>query len=129
MKKDFDTWNNSKKNINRAGRVAFCHQREIWWVSLGVNIGFEQDGTGENFDRPVIVMKGFNENIFWGIALTGHKRIGKYYFPIGFIDDREASVVLSQIRLIDSKRLVKKIGMVDEELFKQLQDAVKEILF
>ena len=40
---------------------------------MGVNIGFEQDGTGSNFDRPVLILKGFNKESFFGVALTGKK--------------------------------------------------------
>ncbi len=46
-------------------------------------IGFEQDGTGEHFDRPVVVIRGFNEHIFFGVALTGRKRKGLCYLPVG----------------------------------------------
>jgi mRNA-degrading endonuclease toxin of MazEF toxin-antitoxin module len=93
------------------------------------NAGFEQDGTGRNFDRPVVVVRGFNEKIFLGVALTGHKKQGKFYFPIGSIEDREASVVLSQIRLIDTKRLIRKMGVLDKKVFQELKNALKRTLF
>ena len=108
---------------------AFCHAREIWWCSLGINVGFEQDGTGKNFDRPVVVIRGFNERIFFGVALTGVKRKGKYYFPIGKVEGREASAVLSQVRLIDTKRLVRKMETLDESVFKELREDLKKKLF
>ena len=66
MEKDFDRWNINKKRLHSQNVLHFYHEREIWWCSLGVNIGFEQDGTGKNFDRPVIVVRGFNKKyIFW----------------------------------------------------------------
>jgi hypothetical protein len=44
MKKDFDGWNEKKKDTNE--KIGpFCHERELWWCTLGVNIGFEQDGS------------------------------------------------------------------------------------
>ena len=94
-----------------------------------MNIGDEQDGTGKNFDRPVIVIKGFNENIFFGAALTGRKRERKYYFPIGMVEGREASVILSQVRLIDTKRLVRKMVTLESELFENLKSALRRTLF
>jgi len=69
MQKDFDKWNEKKKFINKQELAKFCHSREIWWCSIGTNIGFEQDGTGKNFDRPILVIRGFNENLFFGVAL------------------------------------------------------------
>ncbi|MFA5871014.1 MAG: hypothetical protein WC842_03995 [Candidatus Paceibacterota bacterium] len=57
-KKDFDSWNIQKKKINTREKVIFCNIREIWWCSLGVNIGSEEDGKNELFERPVLILKG-----------------------------------------------------------------------
>lgn len=127
--KDFDRWNIKKKQIHAQENATFYHEREIWWCSIGINVGFEQDGTGKNFDRPVIIIRGFNKNVFLGLALIGKKKKGNYYFHLGNVDGREATAVLSQIRLIDSKRLVRKIKTLDRDLFKKLQKALIEILF
>ena len=129
MKKDFDSWNIVKKNINIQSKTSYCHPREIWWCSLGVNIGFEQDGTGESFDRPVVVIKGFNERIFFGVVLTSKAKVGEYYFPLGKIEDKDASAILSQVRLIDTKRLVRKITTLDQRSFDGLKEALQRTLF
>ncbi len=129
MEKDFDTWNSQKKAIHKQQAPLFYHQREIWWCSLGLNVGFEMDGTGERFDRPVLVLKGFNKNTFLGVALTGRKKEGKYYFLLGEIEGRAATVVLSQLRLIDTKRLIRKMSTLDQETFTGLQQALQKLLF
>ncbi len=129
MKKDFDSWNLKKQEINDKVNAPFYHEREVWWCALGINVGFEQDGTGKNYDRPVLVVRGFNPHVFFGVALTGKKKQGKFYLPLGEIEGREASVILSQVRLIDSKRLVRKMATLDEGLFEKVQDALKETLF
>ena len=129
MKKDFDKWNIKKKEIHNQKPAVFCHTREVWWCAIGFNVGFEQDGTGKNFDRPVIVIRVFNLNIFLGVALTGNKKIGRYYFPLGKIEGRDASVILSQVRLIDTKRLVRKIATIDKNTFEELKKALKGALF
>ena len=129
MNKDFEGWNRKKQAINANAGKVFCYAREIWWCALGVNVGFEQDGTGERFDRPIVVIRGFNENIFLGAALTGKRKEGKFYFPIGVVGNRDASVILSQIRLIDSKRLIKKIATLDESVFEALKNALRRTLF
>ena len=128
MKKDFDSWNEKKKEINTNPKH-FYHEREIWFCSLGVNVGFEQDGTGLNFDRPILVIKGFSPDIFIGLPLTGKKRKGKYYFSLGTIEGREASVILSQIRLIDTKRLVRKVCKIDKETFNSVKIALRKLIF
>ncbi len=94
MLKDFDSWNEKKKVVHAKGDAPFFHEREVWWCSLGINVGSEQDGTGSNYDRPVVVIRGFNKDIFFGVALTGKRKVGKFYFPVGMIEDREASAVL-----------------------------------
>lgn len=129
MQKDFDGWNNEKKLIHKQNIAPFYHSREIWWCSLGVNIGFERDGTGKNFDRPVIVVKGFNKNVFLGVALTGKEKNGKYYFYLGEIEGYKSSAVLSQIRLIDTKRLIRKICTLEESLFEKLKSKLQSVLF
>lgn len=43
--KDFDIWNNQKKEIEKIDHTEITFsEREIWWVSLGKNIGDEEDG-------------------------------------------------------------------------------------
>lgn len=129
MEKDFAGWSTRKEQIHTSESVPFYKEREIWWCALGVNVGFEQDGTGSNYDRPVLIIRGFNPYVFFGVALTGRMKTGKYYFPIGRVADREASVVLSQARIIDTKRLVRKISTLDESLFKKVCAAVRKVLF
>lgn len=129
MQKNFDGWNTKKKNIHYQDSPRFYREREVWWCSLGVNIGSEQDGTGANFDRPFVIIKGFNKDTLWGVALTGKNRTGKYYFYLGKIEGREATVILSQIRIIDSRRLVRRLVVLDKDVFGNLVTALQKILF
>jgi mRNA interferase MazF len=71
MEKDFDHWNRIKKQVNddAAARV-FFHPREMWFAHLGINLGFEQDGCGTEFLRPVLVVRKFNNQVFWALPLT-----------------------------------------------------------
>lgn len=118
-----------KKEIHKDGEAPFYNEREIWWCALGTNVGFEQDGTGKNFDRPIVIIRGFSRNIFLGLALTGKKREGKFYFYLGKIEGRDSSAILSQLRLIDSKRLIRKIETLGESEFEKLKESLKKIIF
>ncbi len=129
MQKDFEGWSKQKQAINARPEAPYYHEREVWWCSLGVNVGFEQDGTGKNYDRPVLIIRGFNAHTFFGVALTGRKRVSKYHLPIGEVEGREASVILSQARIIDTKRLIRKAGTLDEEKFEEVKEALKATLF
>lgn len=130
MEKDFDSWNNVKKELHgHAERPAYYYEREIWWCSTGVNIGNELDGTGERCDRPVLIIRRFNVETFFGICLIGHERKGKYYFPLGKVGERSAVANLSQARLFDSKRLIRKIVTLDEPTFKRFRKVLSDVLF
>ena len=129
MHKNFDSWNTEKKTIDTHDNAALYHEREIWFCSLGTNIGNEQNGTGVKFDRPVVIIKGFNKSTFFSVGLTGHKKAGKYFMYLGTIHDRDASANLSQVRTVDTKRLVRKIGMLDEQIFQTLKKRLQEALF
>ena len=67
--KDFDSWNTEKKQLEEFGPdVLIFHEREIWWCSIGVNLGDEQDGKNELFERPVLVVRKFNRKLAWVFA-------------------------------------------------------------
>jgi mRNA-degrading endonuclease toxin of MazEF toxin-antitoxin module len=77
----------------------------------------------------VLVIRPFNAETFFGIALIGHPRSGRFYFPLGKVEDREAVANLSQVRLFDTKRLIRKIGMLEERTFRELGKALALTLF
>ncbi len=60
--KNFDSWNLHKKSIHQNGVNKYYSQQEIWWCSLGTNIGFEEDGSGFVGERPVLIIRGFNRH-------------------------------------------------------------------
>lgn len=96
--------------------MGFCH--------LGTNVGFEQGGKGENFGRPVIVFRKFNKEVFWGVPLTTREKGGKFYLSIPTGDGEPRKTILSQLRLLDAKRLYQKVGMIDSETHKSLEEAI-----
>jgi len=128
MRKDFNTWNDKKIIINDNAHVPFFHEREIWFCFLGANVGFEQDGQGEDFQRPVVIIKKFNNEICWAIPLSKTGKRGKYYFAFPFDDKLTSVAILSQIKLIDAHRLSRKIGDMSEENFSELIKKLKELL-
>ena len=125
MDKDFNNWNTTKKNIHNKKHRLFFKKREIWWCCLGVNIGYEQDGTNTSFSRPVIIVNKFNLDTCVIIPLSTTTKTGKFYFPVGLIDKEEAKAILSQVRLIDKKRLINKVGTLEKVLFKKLLQEIE----
>jgi mRNA interferase MazF len=130
MQKDFDSWNSKKKVINnKIIKDIFFKEKEVWWCHLGLNVGFEQDGKNEEFRRPVLIFKKFNAETFWAIPLTTKKKKGKYYFGFKIVGiEVENTANLSQIKLIDSKRLIDKMGYVEQNDYLEIKNRVKKII-
>ena len=128
MKKDFDNWNEKKKHIHKDKKAPFYHERELWWCALGVNIGSEQDGSGEEYYRPILVLKGLSGQTCVAIPLTTSTSKHPLRPSIGLVEDQEAHALLSQIRVIDTKRLIRKIGYLDKKIFEQIRKIAKDML-
>ena len=124
MKKDFQQWHKVKEKIDNAPARIFFHERDVWWCSIGVNIGFEQDGKGEYFARPIVVFKKFNNEVFWGIPLSTKIKKGKFYVLMEMEDKLPRVAIISQLRLIDGKRLYQKFGTINEADYKSLNEAI-----
>ncbi|GEM_PF-142178 len=126
--KDFDSWNLKKKNIHSIERRPFFHEREIWFCYVGANVGFEQDGQGEDFLRPVVIIRKFNNEIFLAVPLSKTEKRSKYYFAFPFDENTTSVAILSQVRLIDARRLSRHIGTMKDEEFQQLNKKLKALL-
>ena len=99
--------------------------REIWWCRLGINIGSEQDGSGTSFLRPIVIMRAFGPNTCLVVPLTASSRKHPLRIPVGMIQGKEASALISQMRTIDTRRLVEKVGFLEKERFAGLRKAVR----
>lgn len=126
--KDFDGWNTAKKATHVRQKVPYCHDREIWWCTLGINVGFEQDGSGAEFRRPVLILKSLSAETSIAIPLTTSGREHPLRPSIGKVAGKEAHALLSQIRVVDTKRLVRKIGRLGKERFAEIRKAARDML-
>lgn len=121
MVKDFDTWNTIKKKVDekKIEKSLFFLPREIWWCSLGQNIGVESDGKHADFERPVLILKVFNAEMIWILPVTSTVKQSPYlyYFKSG---NNDRSIMLSQIRTVSTKRLKRKIETLNEADFNRI---------
>jgi mRNA interferase MazF len=127
--KNFDRWNDKKKETDEKdlGRNLFIHEREVWWCSLGVNIGVEIDGKNNDFERPVLLVKKFNGLMFWGIPLTSKAKENPYIVRVEH--QRGVSYAnISQLRLLSTKRALRKVGVISEESFTEVVRRLKNCL-
>ena len=127
MKKDFQGWHYKKCAIDLVDQRPNFHAREIWYSQIGLNVGYEQDGAGRDYLRPVIVYRKFNNEIFWAIPLTRTAKESPFYFQF-VLDGNISSAILSQVRMVDAKRLSHKIGDISEKDFENLNKKFKALL-
>jgi mRNA-degrading endonuclease toxin of MazEF toxin-antitoxin module len=93
-----------------------------------VNIGTEQDGGSDLFLRPVVIMRGFGRDACLVVPLTTSAREHPLRIPVGDVQGKEAHANISQIRVVDTRRLVEKVGFLDERLFQELRKSAKALL-
>ena len=125
--KNFIEWTKLKIRIHASDRIIYFKEREIWWTNLDCNIGHEEDGKNIMFERPVLVLKKFNHHLLWVLPLTSQRKTGKYYYTYHH-EDKEYSIILSQLRLISSKRLLRKVRTLPKNEFKEIREKIKYFL-
>lgn len=129
--KNHDDWNTYKKMLDGkpAPHSVYFYKREVWFCSIGHNIGFEEDGKGAEYSRPVVIIKRCGPNLFIGVPLTSKIKTDKYYFGIGNVNGKAAMAMISQIKLYSSKRLINKVDTIPESVFLALKKATKDFIF
>jgi hypothetical protein len=80
--KDFSTWFTLKPvlDIKDCSKL-FFKEREIWWCSIGCNVGEEIDGKSDIYSRPVLVFKKLTKYSFIGLPLEVRLMVCVYYNP------------------------------------------------
>ena len=122
--KSFDEWNSVKKVLEKdIENFLQINERELWWCSLGINLGDEEDGKNDNFERPVLIIKKFNNRIIWVLPLSTQPGNLKYYFSINY-KNIKSYVILSQLRLVSVKRLKRMLGKLSPKQFGEIKKKI-----
>ena len=115
----FDNWNTLKKKLHRNSEPIQFNERDILFISIGQNVGFEQYGKGDDFLRPVVVIKKFNKHLFLGIPLSSQIKTGYFFHTIRF-KNRTNSALLLQSKTFDSKRIKYRFSRLGKKEFNEL---------
>ena len=108
-------------------QIVYFNEREVWWTSIGMNIGHEEYGKNEYFERPVLILKKINRNIFWGLPMASKNKTGEYYYQINY-ENEYYSIILSQLKVMSSKRLSRKIRRLPKSEFIEVEHKIKSLL-
>ncbi len=127
MDKDFDRWNTEKKRIDMEARRVFAHPREVWWCALGLNIGAEINGKNDNFERPVLIVKIYNTETLLVLPITSKEKDDKFHCKVS-AKVGQVWVKLTQIRVISSHRLLRKLDILAEAEYKKVEDKLRSFV-
>ena len=127
MKKDFNSWNTLKQGIELHTKKVYANQREIWWSSIGINIGSESCGKNNLFERPVLILKVISKDLLLVAPLSTKNKNNKYHIEID-VTKGKSYLLLEHIKTMSTKRLTRKIDRVSKDVFKNVCSQYKNLL-
>ncbi len=101
-------------------------QYDVFWVTLDPALGSEIKKT-----RPCVVISPdeINQNVSTVIIAPLTSRSHHYPTRVSVkFQERDGWIVLDQIRTIDKRRLVKKMGKLDKETIRSMKEILKAML-
>lgn len=128
--KDFDDWNNLKKKIEEdvVDPNKFPKEGEVWMSNLGRNIGYEQNGNGDSFSRPVLIIKKFNNHMFWVVPLSTKQKKFDFYFNYTDPRNEKVSAILAQLKLLSIKRLKRNMYSLEVITLEEIKNSLKNLM-
>lgn len=125
--KQFKKWLTLKEHLhNKNHQPPFVSERDIWWASIGENIGSEIDGKSDKFSRPVIIFKKLAHGFYFVIPTTTKIKEGSWYVLFEH-QEKEMIACLHQARAVDYRRLWSKIGQIDTTDYEQIQEGFERL--
>jgi mRNA interferase MazF len=123
MLKRFLEWIKLKEKLHNIGsEPPLVKERELWWVSIGENVGSEMNGKSQHFSRPAIILKKLSRGFFLVAPTTSVRHEGTWYVEIEHAA-RNTVVCLHQVRVIDHRRLSTRMGQIDSNDFDKIKVA------
>lgn len=117
-------WFLTKEDIHQRTKQIFFRERQIWTCHLGVNIGHEQNGGGENHVRPVLVLKKLSPSTALVVPLTTSDKNSRFRCKVG----KNSFLLFDQIRVIDVRRFRYLKQTIPSEKFTEIKQNFLEIL-
>jgi mRNA interferase MazF len=128
MQKNFTDWHEKKALIHEKDRQLYFYEQEIWWVTLGCNVGFEEDGKNSNYSRPALILRKFSKHLFLGVPLSSQTKSGRYYHSFFYKGGITSTALLSQVRALSPARLLRKDGIIRLDDYRVIQEKIADII-
>ena len=129
--KKYNEWNLKKQKINflerPLGEEIYFKEGDVWWCSIGINVGSESFGKGKNFRRPVLVIKKLSADLCIALPITSKQKIGTWFEDV-LLNEENRYVMLYQIRTLNKKRFTIKMGELGSNDFIKVKEKLKTLL-
>lgn len=126
--RQFNDWIRVKKRVHFKNKIPQIAEGEVWWCSMGKNVGIEINGKHREFSRPVVIFKKLSRLGFLAIPLSTQIHHGSWYIPFKFKGKQEIAV-LSQTKTMSVARLYTRLGQVDETDFARIKLGLHKLYF
>ena len=120
-------WLKQNIRIEKFKQTVFCKVGDVWWCYIGQNVGHEQNGDSQNFRRPILIIKKFSSNTILIVPLTTSQENHRYRINIPKINNRKSKIILSQMRVIDNKRLDNRICTLHDDIFEKIIKNIRNL--
>lgn len=98
----------------------YVNEGDIWWCSVGENVGSEIGGKSDLFSRPVVILKKLSHGFYFVVPTTTRTREGTWF--VGFSHRGIImNACLHQSRAIDYRRFYSKLGRLGDDDFDRLK--------
>lgn len=122
-----DAWAQRKTLVDGREDTPNFQESQIWRAAVGLNVGTEMAGRGQRFWRPVLIVRKFNHNLFYGVPLTTRNKTSPYQIPV-MLKGVERFVIISQLRTLDAKRLEQYMADLSPGDFEKVLLALRKLL-
>lgn len=111
-------------NLNHAPPLV--SEGDMWWASIGLNVGAEIHGKSRLFSRPVVIYKKLSHSFYLVIPTTTVTHTGSWYVPFNH-QGRIEIACIHQARTIDYRRLSNKLGTVSNADFDSIKEGFRSL--
>jgi mRNA interferase MazF len=127
MIKRFFEWIHTKEGLHNSVAIPpLVSRADIWWASIGENVGSEVNGKSTLFSRPVIIFKKLSHGFYFVIPTTTKIHDGTWYVKFHH-QDKDMVACLHQSRPMDHRRLSSKIGTLDDADFLRVKSGFRSL--
>ena len=124
--KNHKKWLPVKESIDEEYKIKHYYRNgEIRWAAIGVNIGNEIDGKGDQFLRPVLILEKLSPWLYFVLPLS--TKPDKDYLSVTKDNTNnlllDSFIRLNKIATLDIKIIIRKIGNIEKYYYKKLIEA------